>query len=88
MFATSWCPELFPLFNRPAKYAEVVAKMKEAENGKMKGILGVSDEDVVSQDFLGDPRSSIFDSKAGIAISDNFLKVGNSLIAILLILHQ
>ncbi len=49
--------------------------MQEAANGTMKGILGVTSHDVVSQDFLGDPRSSIFDVKAGIQLSDNFLKV-------------
>ena len=60
---------------RPAKYEEIVAKMKEAAEGSMKGILGVTEDQVVSTDFLGDPRSSIFDSQAGIQLSDTFVKV-------------
>ncbi len=44
-------------------------------NGKMKGILGYTEEDVVSSDFITDSRSSIFDAKAGIALSDNFVKL-------------
>ena len=48
---------------RPAKYEEIVAKMKEAADGNMRGILGVTDDQVVSTDFLGDSRSSIFDIK-------------------------
>jgi len=61
--------------DRPAKYAEVVAKIREAAEGPLKGILGITDEDVVSNDFIGDSRSSIFDVKAGIQLSDTFLKV-------------
>ena len=49
--------------------------MKEAANGSMKGILGVTEDEVVSTDFLGDERSSIFDVRAGIQLSDNFVKV-------------
>ena len=60
---------------RPAKYEEIVAKMKEAAAGSMKGILGVTEDEVVSTDFLGDQRSSIFDTKAGIQLSDTFVKV-------------
>ena len=48
---------------RPAKYEEIVAKMKEAADGNMRGILGVTEDQVVSTDFLGDSRSSIFDIK-------------------------
>ena len=59
----------------PATYEDIVNKMKEAANGSMKGILGVTDDQVVSTDFLGDPRSSIFDTKAGIQLSDTFVKV-------------
>ncbi|MCL1415724.1 type I glyceraldehyde-3-phosphate dehydrogenase, partial [Escherichia coli] len=43
--------------------------------GKLKGILGYVDEDLVSADFIGDSRSSIFDAKAGIALNDNFVKL-------------
>ena len=49
--------------------------MKEAANGSMNGILGVTEDQVVSTDFLGDPRSSIFDVNAGIQLSDTFVKV-------------
>jgi glyceraldehyde 3-phosphate dehydrogenase len=49
--------------------------MKAASEGEMKGILGYTEEDVVSTDFIGDPRASIFDAKAGIALNDQFVKV-------------
>ena len=60
---------------KPAKYEEICAAMKAASEGELKGILGYTDEDVVSSDFLGDPRTSIFDAKAGIALTDTFVKV-------------
>ena len=60
---------------KPTKYEEICAAMKEASEGELKGILGYTDEDVVSSDFLGDPRTSIFDAKAGIALTDTFVKV-------------
>eukprot|EP00095_Tigriopus_kingsejongensis_P011885 maker-scaffold410_size180147-snap-gene-0.35 protein:Tk11885 transcript:maker-scaffold410_size180147-snap-gene-0.35-mRNA-1 annotation:"phosphoglycerate mutase 2" len=60
---------------KPVKYADLCAKIKEASEGAMKGILGYTDEAVVSTDFLTDSRSSIFDATAGIQLSDNFLKV-------------
>ena len=60
---------------KPAKYDEICAAMKKASEGELKGILGYTDEDVVSSDFLGDPRTSIFDAKAGIALTDTFVKV-------------
>ena len=47
----------------------------DASEGELKGILGYTDEEVVSQDFVGDARTSIFDAKAGIALNDNFVKV-------------
>ena len=56
-------------------YEEICQAMKEASEGELKGILGYTDEDVVSSDFLGDPRTSIFDAKAGIALSDRFVKL-------------
>ena len=52
-----------------------MAKITEAANGPMKGILGIIHDQVVSTDFLGDARSSIFDAKAGIQLSDTFVKV-------------
>ncbi|MBQ2312882.1 MAG: type I glyceraldehyde-3-phosphate dehydrogenase, partial [Elusimicrobiaceae bacterium] len=60
---------------KPAKYAEICAAMKEASEGELKGILGYTEDAVVSSDFLGDPRTSIFDVKAGIALTDTFVKV-------------
>ncbi|WP_295792001.1 type I glyceraldehyde-3-phosphate dehydrogenase [Mucilaginibacter sp.] len=59
----------------PATYEQVKAAMKEASEGAMKGILGYTDDEVVSEDFKGDARTSIFDAKAGIALNDNFVKV-------------
>ena len=60
---------------KPAKYSEICEAMKAASEGELKGILGYTDEDVVSSDFLGDARTSIFDAKAGIALTDTFVKV-------------
>jgi len=56
-------------------YAEICAAMKEASEGELKGILGYTNEDVVSSDFIGDARTSIFDEKAGIQLSPTFVKV-------------
>lgn len=61
---------------KPATYAEICAAMKAAsESGPMKGVLGYTEDLVVSQDFIGDTRTSIFDANAGIALNDNFVKV-------------
>merc|ERR1712119_89093 len=60
---------------KEASYEEICAKIKEASEGPFKGILGYTDEDLVSTDFLGDPRSSIFDAKAGIQLSKSFVKL-------------
>jgi glyceraldehyde 3-phosphate dehydrogenase len=60
---------------KPAKYDEICAAMKAASEGELKGILGYTDEAVVSADFLGDARTSIFDAGAGIALTDTFVKV-------------
>jgi len=67
--------DLTVTLEKPAKYEEIVAKITEAANGPMKGILGITHDQVVSSDFLGDARSSIFDAKAGIQLSDTFVKV-------------
>lgn len=58
-----------------ASYEEIVEKIKEACNGELKGIMSWTDEDVVSSDFISDPHTSIFDVKAGIQLSDNFVKL-------------
>ncbi|WP_337475854.1 type I glyceraldehyde-3-phosphate dehydrogenase [Acidaminococcus timonensis] len=60
---------------KPATYEEICAAMKKASETNLKGILGYTDEDVVSSDFLGCSYASIFDAKAGIALTDNFVKV-------------
>ena len=60
---------------KDASYDEIKAAMKEASEGEMKGILGYTEEEVVSSDFLGDARTSIFDAKAGIALNKNFVKL-------------
>lgn len=60
---------------KPAKYDEICAAMKAASEGELKGILGYTEDAVVSSDFLGDTRTSIFDKDAGIALTDTFVKV-------------
>ena len=60
---------------KPTKYEYICKAMKEASEGELKGILGYTEDAVVSSDFLGDPRTSIFDAKAGIALTDTFVKV-------------
>merc|ERR1711872_131498 len=60
---------------KEASYEDICATIKEASQGAMKGILGYTDEDLVSQDFIGDARSSIFDAKAGIQLSKTFVKL-------------
>ncbi|XP_037585714.1 glyceraldehyde-3-phosphate dehydrogenase, testis-specific [Cebus imitator] len=60
---------------RPAPYSAIKEAVKAAAKGPMAGILGYTEDEVVSTDFLGDTRSSIFDAKAGIALNDNFVKL-------------
>ena len=60
---------------KPATYAEICEAMKAASENELAGVLGYTDEDVVSADFLGDVRTSIFDAKAGIQLTDTFVKV-------------
>ncbi|MEW6709794.1 MAG: type I glyceraldehyde-3-phosphate dehydrogenase [Candidatus Riflebacteria bacterium] len=61
--------------SKPASYDAIKAAMKAASEGPMKGILGYTEDSVVSTDFVGDSRSSIFDAEAGISLNDNFVKV-------------
>ena len=56
-------------------YEDIKKAMKKASEGELKGILGYTEDEVVSTDFLGDARTSIFDAKAGIALNDNFVKI-------------
>jgi glyceraldehyde 3-phosphate dehydrogenase len=60
---------------KPATYQEICDAMKAASEGELKGILGYTEDAVVSSDFLGDTRTSIFDAGAGIALTDTFVKV-------------
>lgn len=59
----------------PASYAEICAEMKAQSEGALKGILGYTEEKVVATDFRGDPRTSIFDADAGIALDSTFVKL-------------
>ena len=60
---------------KAATYDEIKAAMKHASENEMKGILGYTEDAVVSSDFLTDPRTSIFDAEAGIALNPNFVKL-------------
>jgi glyceraldehyde 3-phosphate dehydrogenase len=60
---------------KPASYEDIKKAMKTASEGPLKGILGYTEDAVVSSDFNGDPRTSIFDAGAGISLNDNFVKV-------------
>ncbi len=58
-----------------ASYDDIKAAMKAASEGPMKGILGYTEDEVVSSDFIGESRTSVFDAGAGISLTDNFVKV-------------
>jgi len=60
---------------KPTSYEAICEAMKEASEGELKGILGYTEDAVVSNDFLGDARTSVFDADAGIALTDTFVKV-------------
>ena len=60
---------------KPATYEEICQAMKDASEGELKGVLGYTEDPVVSSDFISDPRTSIFDAKAGIALTDTFVKL-------------
>ncbi len=61
--------------SKPTTYDDICAAIKDVSEGSLKGILGYTDEEVVSSDFIGDKRSSIFDSKAGIGLNPTFYKL-------------
>lgn len=67
--------DLTARLEKPATYEEIKTAMKTAANGELKGILGYTEDEVVSSDFIGDPRTSIFDAKAGISLNSNFVKI-------------
>ena len=60
---------------KPATYEQICAAMKKASEGELKGILGYTEDEVVSSDFIGEVRTSVFDAKAGIALTDTFVKL-------------
>ncbi|MGL5561365.1 MAG: type I glyceraldehyde-3-phosphate dehydrogenase, partial [Tannerellaceae bacterium] len=60
---------------KAASYAEICAAMKEASEKELKGVLGYTEDEVVSSDFIGEKCTSVFDAKAGISLSPNFVKV-------------
>ena len=60
---------------KPATYEEIKAAIKAASENELKGIMGYTEDKVVSSDFISDPRTSIFDADAGIALNDNFVKL-------------
>ncbi len=61
--------------DKAASYEDIKAVMKSASENELKGILGYTEDAVVSQDFVGDTRTSIFDAGAGISLNDNFVKL-------------
>jgi glyceraldehyde 3-phosphate dehydrogenase len=67
--------DLTVTLEKPAKYEDIMAALKSASEGPMKGILGYTEEDVVSSDFVSDPASSTVDAKAGIMLSPTFVKL-------------
>merc|ERR1712232_550341 len=67
--------DLTARLKKGADYETICAALKEASEGKMAGILGYQDKDIVSSDFISDAHSSIFDKKAGIALTDDFVKL-------------
>ncbi len=60
---------------KPATYAEICAAMKAASEGELKGVLGYTEDAVVSNDFVGETKTSVFDAEAGISLNNNFVKV-------------
>jgi glyceraldehyde 3-phosphate dehydrogenase len=69
------CVDLTVRLSNPASYEELCQTIKQASETTYKGILGYCDEDVVSSDFIGDSRASIFDAKAGISLNNRFVKL-------------
>ena len=79
------CVDLTVNLTKGASYDEICAAIKHASEGPMAGILGYTEEAVVSTDFIGDSRSSIFDATAGIALTPKFVKVISRVIPTILL---
>ncbi len=69
------CVDLTVRTEKATSLQKINAALRTAANGPMKGVLGYTEEQVVSSDFIGDPHSSIYDAGAGIELSDRFFKV-------------
>ena len=67
--------DLTVTLQKAASYQQIMDALKAASEGELKGILGYTEDEVVSSDFIGDTRSSIVDAKAGISLTDNFVKL-------------
>lgn len=67
--------DLTARLEKPASYEDICAAIKKAAEGELKGVMGYTDEDVVSTDFNGEKLTSVFDAKAGIALNDKFVKL-------------
>ncbi len=67
--------DLTASLEKPASYAEICAVMRAAAEGELKGIVGYTEEEVVSSDFIGETRTCVFDAKAGISLNENFVKL-------------
>jgi len=60
---------------KSASYADIKAEVKRASENELKGVLGYTEDAIVSSDIIGDSRTSIFDAGAGISLNDNFVKL-------------
>eukprot|EP00658_Telonema_sp_P-2_P008695 TRINITY_DN13287_c0_g1_i10.p1 TRINITY_DN13287_c0_g1~~TRINITY_DN13287_c0_g1_i10.p1 ORF type:complete len:103 (+),score=30.78 TRINITY_DN13287_c0_g1_i10:353-661(+) len=69
------CVDLTVTLDKGASYEHICDTIKAAADGEMKGVLAYTEDQVVSTDFIGDTHSSVFDKKAGIALTDNFVKL-------------
>lgn len=69
------CVDLTFRTSKDASYEEIMKKLRESSEGELKGILGYTEDAVVSTDFLTDSRSSIIDAKAGMGLNNRFFKV-------------
>src|SRR5690606_36445428 len=67
--------DLTAKLDKAASYADICKAMKEASEGELKGVLGYTEDAVVSQDLIGETCTSVFDAAAGIALTDKFVKV-------------